>query len=385
MAELMAKLKRIDRKWWLALVALVVIIGGFSVWRSHQKYDVSKDIVVSFEGYNGHGTASYNQQIVTKNMFEYIGKKRGLSDREIDQAERTGLNNLMNIFSKASKAASLAKMVSINFIPNGNLSNGDKVKLIVRVPLKEIKVQPFEKEYTVKGLKQVKVVKAKDIMAHLKVKFVGYDGFGQAKITSKQYGNETIKIKHNGHLKNGDTVKINVYRLYDADEGTAFVGQHEVTVKVTGLTDITKISNMDDVIKLNTAFMHNENKNGEYDTYQVEKIHTYAMVNGDNTNIDMSYGSSDNERDTSLVSVNSSVPTPKITILTLYKVTDIPKLEAVEKTTQYKSYGIKDLTLEDNVLNIDSKNTDEDGVKSISTDNLPIIQKRIEKNALLIQ
>ncbi|SPS07496.1 hypothetical protein [Latilactobacillus sakei] len=376
------KLKKLDRKWLIAIATVVVVGLGFFIWNGQRKYDPAKDIKVSFYGYNGSGDVSVNRDEIKRKAFEYIGKKEGLNGSDIARLEENNLNysNMTDIYSKAEKAVSLTELVSIDVSKPNNLSNGDKVTVSVTVPSKDIKVKPVTKKLTVKGLKKVKILTAKDIASHLNIKFVGYDGLGQAQITSKKYDYKTINVKHNGRLKNGDQIKLNVAKLVDSTTGTKFSGDQYVKVKVTGLTDLKKIPNMDDIIKLNTEYAKNENKSDESISFKIDKMHTYASESTDGI-ITGSY-TSDYIASPEVV-INEKVRVSKLTIYTLFKITRT--ITGSKPTSVYSAYGLKRLSVEDGRIDLASKSTESDGIFDSSQDSLPIIQKQIEKTAVLIK
>lgn len=158
MNKYFTKLKTVDRKIWAIVAIVVVLLASFIFWKNNQKYNVGKDIKVTFKGYNGDGDADYNESEINKKLFEYIGKKNGLNDTDIARIEDNNMSyrDLPDIYDKVKKTSDLVDLVKIRLSKSTGLSNGDKIKLKVVVPSKEIPVKSFEKEYKVKGLKKSK-------------------------------------------------------------------------------------------------------------------------------------------------------------------------------------------------------------------------------------
>ncbi|GKQ42216.1 hypothetical protein RD055328_01390 [Companilactobacillus sp. RD055328] len=380
MQKYLDKLKEVNRKWIISAIAVLVIIFGFLFWNSHRKYDVSDQINVSFSGYNGRGTAHFDGTASHKKIFELVGKREGLKQEDIDRiiANDMEYDDMIDIYAKAAKTEDLTNMVSVDLSKDDNLSNGDKIKLKVVVPSKEIPIKEVTKTLTVKGLKKVKTVDVKDIKSNLKIKFEGVSGLGKIRVNSNKYKDMVLNVKKNGKLKNNDKVKIVISKQDIEDmesNGKKFEGSRSFETTVSGLQDVNEISNIEDVINLNTALANDENESGDATTYKVELVHSYIENNADD----------DYSKTSSQVSVNdNSDMSNTYNVFGMYKVTTISTYNN-KAEVQYVQYGYEGLEIEDHILNIDDKNTDDSIQDKVTGKTLEIVQHNLGSRAVMIK
>lgn len=377
MDDLKEKMKKIDRKFYIIGAVALVVIGGFFVWKSNKKENVVDDVQVSFSGYNGKGSANFNTKAAYDKITNAIAKKEGLKDVDIARiksASNISYESMPDIYAKASKTEQLISMVKISLSKYTNLKNGEKVTLKVDVPSKDIPIKPVEKEITVKGLKKVKTLTMSDIKKDLDIKFNGIDGIGTAVINSKKYKDLTLKVKHNGKLKNNDEAKVSISRgEVDSmtSEGTVFSGKKDFTVKVAGLKEAKSIANLQNVLNLNNEFANSKNKSSENIKHKVELLHSYIEPTGD----DLS----------SEITVNKDSDEPiRYNVIGLYKVTT--QYNDDDPEVHYNYYGYEDLTLEDGKFNIEDKNVDDDGIYEINfADSLSLATQKMGSKAMLVK
>lgn len=384
MQKYLDKLKSINIKWLIPVIAVLIIIFGFLFWNSHKKYDVSDQFRVSFDGYNGQGTADFDDTAVRQKIFEIVGKREGLKQADIDRivANDMSYNDMPDIYVKAAKTEDLIKMVSVTLSKENNLTNGDKIKLKIVVPSKEIPIKEVTKTVTVKGLKKVKNITANDIKENLTIKFKGVSGLGKIKINSKKYKDMVLKVKGNGKLSNNDKIKIEISKNDIANmelNGKKFEGSQSFETTVSGLQEVSSITNIQDVINLNTAMAKDDNEDMSSETYKVELVHSYIQnsTDDDNTNIKSNMNSQ--------VSVNNNSDiNDTYSVFGMYKVTTIAYDNSA--TVEYVQYGYQGLELEDHVLNIKDKNSEDDSIQHQKTGRtLEIVQQDLGSKAVMIK
>lgn len=158
--------------------------------------EAAKDIIdyvtVSFIGLDSQGKVEYdlNEGQLIADIFGQDGM-----DEEIE-----------------AEIELLKSAYTIEVDQDGELSNGDKVKLKVTVDKDQSKlVKSGEKEFTVKELNPATKLTEKEIQKHLVVNFNGISGRGVAKIDntfSSPLNHFEFVIENDGELKNGDDVTL---------------------------------------------------------------------------------------------------------------------------------------------------------------------------------
>ncbi|WP_261810860.1 hypothetical protein [Levilactobacillus humaensis] len=270
----MDALKQVSKKTWtrVGVVALILILifGGAYFW-NHRKISVFSHNAsnVQFTGYNGSGNVTFNSgNIIMKVMVkraklgDYWANKLTARPDDIAnwQDDETGLSS--GDSEKLAKISQWYKETSVTASKSGDLSNGDTVTLKVDTSNdKSNPIKPESKTFKVKGLEKIKTIATSSVFKELKVSFTGFNGRGQTVIKSQSadWKDATdLTASNNGHLSNGDKVKIQAPVDFFNNDGKTYTGKHYFTVKVHGLKPLTKFKNVKAVQKLSDALIDKE-------------------------------------------------------------------------------------------------------------------------------
>src|SRR5699024_4403429 len=157
-------------------VLLLGIILVITLFVKNHKINVEDDVQVSFHGYEKSGTAEITDKSYDKVMNKlYIRalKQSNFKNKEIirmiennEDEEEENLN--YDELQQMRHASKIMDNVNFNIYNNENLSNGDKVKVQLKLEKgtsKEfkLKAKEFTKEFKVHGLKKPKELSAKDL------------------------------------------------------------------------------------------------------------------------------------------------------------------------------------------------------------------------------
>lgn len=408
----MDSLKKVSKKTWIIIAAVIIVLGGIWYFVSHKKVSVlnKEDIHVTFSGYDSRGTYDIEGgDKVEKKIVQTLIDKTKLSDywkskvknnvEDLDDLEDfkdpEGLDGMEAVFGqklKPSERKNLLRMgqwateiddeVDDNSKTSG-LSNGDKVTLAVTVEpngdkdssdsaedheLKSNPIKPQKLTFTVKGLKKIKTASTQTVLKGLKVSFAGFNGKGQAVLTSKGklLDDQPFTVKKNGQLSNGDQVKIKAPARLFRDDALNYKGAKSLTVKVHGLKDVKKISNLDEVTKVTDALINDRNDSNDIVKYDNNFVSMYAIPRLANA-----ADEEDNDYDEDVdneVRVNEFHGTLKnnLRIIVLYKT--IADYEDGAQDTDYYRVTLTGLHYsDDDQVDIDKLNTEDNSeIESVS-------------------
>ncbi|MGO2743435.1 MAG: hypothetical protein ACTIAM_07385 [Pseudolactococcus laudensis] len=282
--------KKVPTKLIVAIVAVLVVAAGIFGFVKTRPVDVTKDIKVTFSGYDGYGTATYNSDKVHQIITEKLAAKAGFSKAESHQliSMNSLSGNLTNTKyrAKATKLMDWISDLSITFDAGSNLKNGDKVTFKIK-PGKGTPLKAVDKTYTVKGLKKTKKVSASSLTKG-KITFSGYNGNGSVKYDDNKF--EIISNDKSGTLSNGDELEFEFTQDYIdtlLTEGKS-VTDKTFEVKVSGLKDINDISKVDTLYSKIPELVKEDYKDkpageyGSYDlTYKIEPQKSFIKVSED--------------------------------------------------------------------------------------------------------
>lgn len=182
-------------------------------------------------------------------------------------------------------------------------------------------------------------ISSEEFLKEYPVTFKGFNGYGSVELPEDEDGN-TLLMDDNERshsYKNGDTVKLAVssYYLDSLKEEGKKLESDTIEVKVSGLKEITEISNLSQAIPKNDTYAKSEHENDNYNTYTLEKQKDFIAYN-------------------TAYSDNAS---GQIYIVTVYKVTHVSKFLGDPKTTvTYRYYGYRYYVNEDNSLDLETAN-----------------------------
>ncbi len=239
--------KKVPTKWIIAILACIVVAAGIFGFVKSRPVDVTKDIKVTFSGYDGYGTASYNSKKVHQVITEKLAVKAGFSKAESHKLiSKNYLSDYLTIAKYRTKATKLMKWISelkITFDVDSNLRNGDKVTFKVK-PEKGTPLKAIEKTYKVKGLEKPKIIPVNKLIED-EISFSGYNGNGYVYYDDSKF--ELISSDESGALSNGDTLEFEFTPDYlDTllTEGKTLTDK-TFNIEVTDLKDINEISKVD--------------------------------------------------------------------------------------------------------------------------------------------
>lgn len=282
--------KKVPTKLIIGIVAVIVIAAGIFGFIKSRPVDVTKDIKVTFSGYDGYGKASYNSEEVYKVIAEKLAVKAGFSKDESHKLiSMDSLSDYLTNAKYRTKASKLMKWgddFKITFDAGSNLKNGDKVTFKIKTE-KGIPLKAIDKTYEVKGLKKTEKVSAESL-SQGEITFSGYNGNGSVKYDESKFN--LISSDESGTLSNGDELKFKFTQNYlDSllTEGKA-VTEKSFNVKVSDLKDISEISKIDTLYNKIPDLVKADYKNdpagsyGSYDiTYKIEPQKSFIKISDD--------------------------------------------------------------------------------------------------------
>lgn len=336
---------------------IVVVLIGITMF-THRQVSITSDVKPSFLGYNGQGSANYNSEKIDKKIISLYAKRSGLSEYQVQQVLSNSelIQSLpSNKQDKALDVVGWNKELSIGFNKYSNLKNGQTVTFSVSNGNdKDNPIKETTKKYKVSGLKKVKTISTKKYLDTVKASFTGFNGQGVVKIdsSSKMFDGQNVTVKHNGKLSNGDKITLNLKDAFLDRKGKVWTGKESIEVAVSGLEDLSKISNVDEAKGLLDSMAKDDADDDSFgDTrYTATFVSMYAQKDDDEhsfsfedvPNVVTINDSSDEDNDSSKV-----------------KVVGVYKRESTDDSedSEYEEAKIENITLKDNKLNFDDVNT----------------------------
>lgn len=268
-----------NKKTVIAGVIGVVVVLCAIVFLLNRPKKLSNDLEVSFSGYDGYGTLTYNSAELDAKATDAAFRAAGFSAKELSDAE-AGIGTASNFSQKYMQALQIRGMISYKFDRYDQLKNGDKVVFTVSCTGSKCPFANEKREYEVKGLDAVEEVSADELQKEYPITFKGYNNYG-----SPVYDDTIYDINSNleDTLSNDSTVKVKVLSsAIDtlAQSGKVLAdGASEFEVTVSGLPEINTISGISDLYdKANTYMLTQIKDNETYsgkNTYTVEKQGDY--------------------------------------------------------------------------------------------------------------
>lgn len=226
----------------IGAAAAAAICIGIGVSAS-QKVDVGKYVTITYDGYDGYGTADYS--------FDAIDFAKDNADKIkiTDEAEQM----LMLLGeSKEDAICGLADdVIHVSLDKSSGLSNGDVIVATVRM---DDVSQYVESKISVPGQISVKVsglekANAADVLSSIPISFTGINGAGlphaDLEAINSQYGtafaSEQVMFEPSSGLHNGDQVKVTLSDslVRDlADHAGIVPSTNTETVTVSGLGEM---------------------------------------------------------------------------------------------------------------------------------------------------
>lgn len=336
--------------------------------------NVEDDVKVSFHGYEKSGTAEITDESydkVTNKLYIRALKQSNFKNKKIirmiknndgEDIEESDLN--YDELQQMRHASRIMDNVDFNIHDSENLSNGDKVKVQLKLEKgtsKEfrLKAKEFTKEFKVHGLKKPKELTAKELIESFNPKFTGVNGSGSLNLITKDtpknlsslsLSSYEFTVPNNGSLKNGDNIKLTIPQdLIDdinSNGSSSFKGKKTYSIKANELPELNKLENISETLDRNNKLIKEEYNSSKYTKYKTENIDNYYKVDYGVSNDDY-FGDEDKE-DNEKVSPVSKIEPTNITLVTAVKVTRTSEYSDPEVDYSYKGY--KNYKLEDNRL-----------------------------------
>lgn len=216
------------RCWALLIFFLGVIVVGVSGCGSESYL---KDVKVTFAGYQGNGSADIPEKIqlaIMKRVAEKEGKSAkvdsDLMKAYIDKAEMASdlasetnfeQGNLTNEQAlRAQEYLDHMYRTRLDIKPRTNLTNGQKIQVILKDNSEKPYFKPASKGFKVSGLKTPKKISMNSVMKTLSYKPVGISGRGNIEITVKVADEKRINVTRAASA----AVPIREFKLSNGDE-----------------------------------------------------------------------------------------------------------------------------------------------------------------------
>ena len=180
----------------LLIAAGCILTGGGST-----KIDLNDYVVVDKDSYDGYGSVSFNDALLTTDVYRIMAK-----GKEKDSVSLMTVQNLLKT------AYTHTEEFQDNAV-NGYLSNGDTFKEIFTIDNSALKpyhitLKGEEKKYKVSGLKEVETF---DVFESLDVRFSGTDGYGNVYWNAEKMKELLFTPDKDYALSNGDEVTFTAY------------------------------------------------------------------------------------------------------------------------------------------------------------------------------
>lgn len=118
----------------------------------------------------------------------------------------------------------------------------------------------------------------KDFLKDNPVTFKGYNNYASLVLPKDKDGQEPFRDNdEEENLSNGDKVRLSLSESYLEQllaKGES-ISPKEITIKVSGLKNITEIENLNDLLAKNDDFVKSKHENTSSYTYAIEKVGDY--------------------------------------------------------------------------------------------------------------
>lgn len=180
----------------MALFFVSVILGACTPSKGIEDY-----VEVSFSGLDTQGIASFSidYEAILNNIYGYDEEKPFPNKKMEDEM------------------TNLSDRIQVEIEPKKNLSNGDKVKMIITVDEKKTqRIKSSEKKVEVTGLEEPKILTSKEVEKRLVLNFTGVSGQGSAIIDNtfeEPLNYIDFQVENDGNLSNGDKLKVSIKKI----------------------------------------------------------------------------------------------------------------------------------------------------------------------------
>lgn len=184
----------------LGTMMIIILVVFLTAGCGKKKINVSDNLQISFEGYNGYGTAEL------QNAYAW----------EEQAFEAAGIENIDG-FDTLGNALNIEMAVSYEIEPNENLSNGDTV--VVKTVIDEAALEDYDFELVVGGEKTFTVadlpeLQELDPFENIEIMYEGISSSARATVVQKDSTKNPMdfyyQVNPNSELKNGDKIIVSI-------------------------------------------------------------------------------------------------------------------------------------------------------------------------------
>lgn len=236
----------------LALILCVIILVKIQTAAK----DITKDVEITFSGYDGSGTATYNVDEIDMLIRKICAKK-----------------------SDPLSASLYMDDVQCSLDPTEDLSNGDTITFEVITTLKDSPIKSVVKEFTVKGLEEPETIESASLLKEHPVKFIGANGYGKILLNDSEEESifEMSGDQKGKNLKNGDEITLTVSEEYQntLEEEGKVLDSDTIQVTVAGLPELTEMPDIKTLLAANDDLVKSKYENTTYTSYAIESVENY--------------------------------------------------------------------------------------------------------------
>lgn len=340
--ELKKWMKQNSKHLVVGIVLVLVGFAGYHYYKSQPKSIVSH-VKPSYSGYDGYGSLTYNSRDVGNEVTRVVYRSAGFTKKQTeellsnDPVLMTDIRLDPKLQANYDRAMTMLGTIRCDFDHADNLKNGDKVIFRVTSTSSKSPVKSEKKVFTVKGLEKIKTVSLKDFLKDNPVTFKGYNNYASLVLPKDKDGQEPFRDNdEEENLSNGDKVRLSLSESYLEQllaKGES-ISPKEITIKVSGLKNITEIENLNDLLAKNDDFVKSKHENTSSYTYAIEKV-------GDYLKYDPTYSG-----------FFSSDSSEQVRLVTVYKITET---YSGKPTVSYGYYGYSAEVVNDKLVTEDAQ------------------------------
>lgn len=340
--ELKKWMKQNSKHLVVGIVLVLVGFAGYHYYKSQPKSIVSH-VKPSYSGYDGYGSLTYNSRDVGNEVTRVVYRSAGFTKKQTeellsnDPVLMTDIRLDPKLQANYDRAMTMLGTIRCDFDHADNLKNGDKVIFRVTSTSSKSPVKSEKKVFTVKGLEKIKTVSLKDFLKDNPVTFKGYNNYASLVLPKDKDGQEPFRDNdEEENLSNGDKVRLSLSESYLEQllaKGES-ISPKEITIKVSGLKNITEIENLNDLLAKNDDFVKSKHENTSSYTYAIEKV-------GDYLKYDPNYSG-----------FFSSDSSEQVRLVTVYKITET---YSGKPTVSYGYYGYSAEVVNDKLVTEDAQ------------------------------
>lgn len=225
---------------WIIIVVVIagLAVGGFFLNQKMHTVDLNDYLTVKFDGYDTVGTATIE---IDDEFYEKVFEKakyKHKKDDEDDASIHYTEGDMMRDY--------LYDYISVELDDYDHLTNGDEVKVSVKVKADKIKkkygvtITGKDQKFTVEDLKEVETFNPFD---DVEITFAGISGDGRINVEivndREVYDDFSFYCEDDYYIEEGDTVTVEFAPYYDEDELTEYCAEEYGMIPTTKEMEIT--------------------------------------------------------------------------------------------------------------------------------------------------